>query len=129
MVFNLPVLEIDGIDFRGHGFNATTRSGRYNLPNKRGNNLVLPGASGSTFVPNKPFEPGVGVLDIFVLGVTTSGENIVIPATQNLRQQQFEANMATVMRLFTRPHRLSVIRAAGRFNPSCERGVDGVERP
>jgi hypothetical protein len=112
MVMNLPVLEIDGIDFRGHGFNAVTRSGRYRLPARRGENLVLPGASGSTFVPNKPYEVGVGTLSIFVLGASTSGENIVIPATHALRQAQFETNMATVMRLFTRSHRLSTIRAA-----------------
>lgn len=112
MVMNLPVLEIDGIDFRGHGFNAVSRSGRYNLPNKRGENLVLPGASGATFLPNKPLEVGVGTLSVFVVGMTTSGENVVIPATHALRKQAFEDNMAILMRLFTRPHRLSVIRAA-----------------
>ena len=107
------LLEVDGISFRGQGFGASTRTGRYGLPNRRGENLVLPGASGTSFVANKPFEEGVGALSVWAIGATTAGDgSLQIPSTFAGQRAAFEENMATVMRLFTRPHRLSTIRAA-----------------
>lgn len=67
---------------------------------------------------NKPFEEGVGALALWAIGATTSpattGPTVgdrVLPATVEGRRQAFEQNMQTVMRFFTRPHRLSAIRA------------------
>lgn len=104
------ILEIDGIDLRGQGFGAATRTGRYNLALRRGENLVLAGSSGSQFVANKPFEEGSGVLTLWAIGATTSssGER-VIPDTAAGRRAAFENNMQSFMRLFTRGHRLSTI--------------------
>ena len=107
------LLEVDGVSFRGQGFGAATRSGRYSIPARRGENLILPGASGSTFVKNKPFEEGLGALAVWAIGATTDGSGgLSVPSTFAGQRQAFEANMATVMRLFTRGHRLSTIRAA-----------------
>ena len=107
------VLDIDGISLRGQGFGASTRTGRYSVPGVRGENLVLAGSSGSQFVRNKPFEEGAGSLSLWAIGATTSqtGER-VLPPTMALRRAAFEENMQTLMRLFTRPHRLSTIRTA-----------------
>lgn len=106
------LLEIDGLNLRGQGFGASTRTGRYNLPALRGENLVLPGASGARFVP-KAFEEGTGVLTCWAIGATQDANgNLSIPATMAGRRQAFEDNMNHLIRLFTRPHRLSTIRAA-----------------
>lgn len=104
--------EIDGFDLRNQGFGAATRSGRYNLPSKRGENLVLAGSSGSAFVANKPFEEGSGALNVWCIGATQDGSgNLTIPSTFQLRKAQFETNMAMFERFFTRAHKLSLIRA------------------
>lgn len=106
------ILEIDGISLRGHGFGAATRSGRYGLPSRRGENLILPGASGSSFSPNKPFEEGVGALSLWAVGLDTDDDGLVIrPESFNEYQRAFEKNIQKLMRLFTRNHRLSTIRA------------------
>lgn len=107
------LLEIDGVSLRGQGFGAATRTGRYGIPARRGENLVLPGSSGASFVANKPFEVGSGALALWAIGATTDGAGkISIPASFNLQRQAFENNVASLSRLFTRPHRLSTIRAA-----------------
>lgn len=62
------LLEIDGVNLRGQGFGAATRTGRYNLPSRRGENLVLAGSSGSRFLKNKPFEEGFGALACWAIG-------------------------------------------------------------
>ncbi len=106
------ILEIDGVSLRGHGFGAATRSGRYSLPSRRGENLILPGASGSSFAPNKPFDEGVGALALWAVGLDTDEDgNVIRPESFNEYRQTFEANIQKLMRLFTRGHRLSTIRA------------------
>lgn len=107
------LLEIDGVDLRGQGFGAATRTGRYNLPSRRGENLVLAGASGSRFVKNKPFEEGLGALACWAIGATTDAQGrLSIPSTFSGQRAAFEANMNKLLRLFTRAHKLSTIRAA-----------------
>lgn len=104
-----PLIEVDGFDMRTEAYNAATRTGRYSMPTQRGEDLVLAGKSGYTFVPNKPYDAGLGALSVWVTGANTNG---TIPATQTLRRQKFEDNMALMERLFTRRHRLCTIRAA-----------------
>lgn len=106
------LLTIDEIDLHGQGFGAATRSGRYGVPARRGENTILAGSSGSDFVPNRPYEEGTGALVLWAIGATTVNGNISIPSSYALQRQQFETNMQTLMRLFTRGHRLSTIRAA-----------------
>lgn len=107
------LLEIDGVSLRGQGFGAATRTGRYSMPLKRGENTVIPGASGTVFFKDKPYEEGTGAISLWALGATTDGSgNLVIPATFALQRAAFETNINTIMRLFTRGHKLSVIRAA-----------------
>lgn len=106
-------MEIDGLSLRGMGFGAATRTGRYSLPARRGENTVLPGSSGALFAPNKPYEEGVGALALWAIGATTdSNGRLVIPNTFALQRAAFEENMNKIMRLFTRGHKLSLIRAA-----------------
>lgn len=106
------VLTIDGVNMRGFGFNVATRTGRYSLPPRRGENDIIPGRSGARFIANKPFEEGVGALAIWVIGATEDEDgNYYIPPTVAERRLQFEENMQTLMRLFTRPHKLSEIQA------------------
>lgn len=106
------ILEIDGVSLRGHGFGAATRSGRYSLPSRRGENLVLPGASGSMFAANKPFEEGVGALSLWAVGLDTDDDgNVIRPESFNEYRRTFENNVQKLMRFFTRSHRLSTIRA------------------
>lgn len=106
------ILTVDGVSLRRQGVHATTRTGRYSVPALRGENTILPGASGTLFSKNRPFEEGSGVISLFVTGAGTDGAgNMILPATHAARRVQFEANMAGLMQLFTRPHRLSTIRA------------------
>lgn len=74
------------MSLRGQGFSVATRTGRYSLPGRRGENLVLSGANGSRFVANKPFEEGLGVLGCWVLGATNEViTNLAVdPAPVNL---------------------------------------------
>lgn len=102
-------VEIDGVSMRTPGYNISTRTGTFGMPARRGEDLVIPGSSGYTFVTNKPFEAGYGVLAIWAIGVNPS--NGTIPATHLLRQAQLRTNVETVMRFFTKPHKLSVVRA------------------
>lgn len=105
------LLTIDGIDMRQWGFNASTRTGRYNVPARRGENDVIPGRSGAVFIKNKPFEEGFGALAVWVVGATQDEDgNYVLPPTIPERRLQFEQNMETLMRFFTQPHKLSEIR-------------------
>lgn len=107
------LLTVDGVDLHGQGFGASTRQGRYSIPSLRGDNTVLPGMSGSRWVANKPYEEGLGALTIWAVGASTdivTGE-IVIPGTYAEQRRQLEYNASRLMRLFTRPHRLSLIRA------------------
>lgn len=108
----MDLLTIDGIDLRGQGFGAATRTGRYSLPAKRGDNLTIPGASGTIWLANKPYEAGSGVLSLWAIGATTVGGKLTIAPTVTQRRTDFENNIATLMRIFTRSHRLSTIRAA-----------------
>lgn len=110
------LLSVDGLNLRHNGYNIATRTGRYNIPARRGENLIVPGRSGSMFAANKPYEEGFGVLAIWVIGATeavdSNGNTVIsIPATVEGRKQQFETNMQQIMRVFTRPHRLSEVRA------------------
>lgn len=105
------VVEIDGVDIRSEVFNIASRTGRYQMPKQRGEALVLPGASGATFVPNRPYEVGAGALSVWAIGATPSGNSFTVPATARLRQQALEDNIAGIMRFFSRPHKLSTIRS------------------
>lgn len=97
------ILEIDGVDLRKQGFGVATRTGRYNLPSRRGENLVLAGASGSKFAKNKPFEEGFGALSCWAIGATTGD---VVLATNLATNPSFETagSLATVeTNLLTNP--------------------------
>lgn len=108
----MEILEIDGVSLRSHGFGAATRSGRYSVPSRRGDNLILPGSSGSYFAANKPFEDGVGALSLWAVGLDTDDNgDVVRPESFNEMRQVFEKNMQKLMRFFTRGHRLSEIRS------------------
>jgi hypothetical protein len=104
-----PLIEIDGVDMRTQAYNAATRTGRYSMPGRRGEDLVLAGRSGYSFVANKPYDAGLGALSVWVTGANANG---TIPATQTLRRTSFETNMSLFQRLFTRRHKLSTLRAA-----------------
>jgi hypothetical protein len=106
----MDLLTIDGIDLRGQAFGVSTRTGRYSLPNKRGENLIIPGSSGEVWLPNKPFEAGVGVLMLWAVGGTTVGGKLTVNPSFTQKRIDLENNIATLMRLFTRSHRLSTIR-------------------
>lgn len=105
------LIEVDGIDLRNEAYNVSTRTGMYSMPDTRGENLTLPGVNGSVYVPNKPFDAGQGVLKVWAIGATP-GSTLVLPSTVTARKTALETNIATLMRFFTRHHRLSVIRAA-----------------
>lgn len=101
-------LEIDGVSMRTEAFNVSTQNGRWSLPAKRGDDTVISARSGYTFVPNKPFEAGSGVLTVWAVGKNLDG---TVPATHTLRQQALRDNVARLQRFFTRTHRLSHLRA------------------
>lgn len=109
---NTPVttydFEIDGMDMRTEAWNVSTLTGRYGMPMTRGDDLVLPGRSGYIFTPNKPLEAGFGSLAVWMTGANPDG---TVPATQTLRNAKFRENMNLLQRVFTRRHRLSIIRA------------------
>lgn len=101
------VLTIDGFDLRGQAFGVATRTGRYSMPTKRGENLVIPGASGSRFAPNKPFEEGIGALSVWCIGALYGdvlvAENLVLDPSFEMGTSGFTAlNAATVARDTTR---------------------------
>lgn len=104
----IEMLEIDGFNCRTEAYNASTRTGRYSMPPLRGDNLVLPGRSGSVPVLGRPFDEGVGALAVWVTGRNPDG---TFPASMSAMRTQFETNMAKFQRLFTRAHKLSTIRS------------------
>lgn len=113
------ILTIDGVSARSPVFGVSTRTGRYNVPARRGENVVLPGRSGSLWTPNKPFEEGVGALAVWVVGARHANGEIIPPASVSEARWFFEKNMNEVMRFFTQPHRLSILRAAQPINPDA----------
>lgn len=119
------LLEIDGLNMRTEAYNAATRSGRYSMPPMRGENLALPGRSGSVPVLNRPLEPGVGALAVWVTGRNPDG---TFPSSPAALRAQFESNMGLIQRLFTRPYKLSTIRAGVPNSASVRRAfVQWVE--
>ncbi len=107
------ILEVDGVSLRSPVLGVATRTGRYSMPARHGENTMLPGRSGTLFLKNKPFEEGVGALSIWCLGARVNFQGaVVMPTTYADRRLAFEENIAKVMRLFTRAHRLSTILAA-----------------
>lgn len=108
----MDLLTIDGIDLRGQAFGVSTRTGRYNLPAKRGDNLIIPGASGEIWLANKPYEAGSGVLALWAVGGTTVSNTLTVSPSFTQKRTDLESNIAALMRIFTRSHRLSTIRGA-----------------
>jgi hypothetical protein len=64
------LIEVDGFDLRSDVYNVATRTGRYSMPAIRGENLILPGANGSVFLANKPYDVGIGALAVWTIGAT-----------------------------------------------------------
>jgi hypothetical protein len=65
------LLTLDGLDMRQEHMGVTTRTGRYNVPQARGENLQVVGRSGYIYAPNRPLEPGVGALACWCVGAYT----------------------------------------------------------
>lgn len=105
----LDLLEIDGLSMRTEAWNVTTRTGRYSMPLARGEDMIMAGKSGYTFVPNKPYGAGIGVFDVWVSGANSNG---TVPTTHAGRRTQFETNLRQIQRVFTRRHKLSTVRSA-----------------
>ena len=100
------VVTFDGVSLNQYCWNIATGTGRYNTPAARGEDITLPGRSGSVFVPNKPTQVGTYNL---VLWVQASDADGFAAATVNARRRLFESNIATLQRLFTRRSKLSYV--------------------
>jgi hypothetical protein len=100
------LVTFDGVSLNQYCWNIATGTGRYNTPAHRGEDITLPGRSGTVFVPNKPTEVGTYNLLMWVQGTDDAG---LTAGTINARRQLFESNIATLQRLFTRRSKLSYI--------------------
>lgn len=103
-------MQVDGVRIDTYAFNIVSRTGRYNIPSNRGANYTLPGRNGVVYVPNKPTEPLQTGFAMWVVG--TDPLTGTIPRTHAQKRTQFESNMNTLLRTFSRKSGLLRIVAA-----------------
>lgn len=84
---------VNGICLNTLAWNITTKTGRYSLPNTRGDNAKVPSGRGSTFIPNKPIDDGIWTLSMFLLGANPDG-TVPRRAAQRIL---FEQNLAAIL--------------------------------
>lgn len=91
------VILANGWNMNSLAFNIVAKTGRYAIPAVRGDNIVVPGERGQTFVPNKPVDMGQWTLTMWVLGCMPDG-TVPIWAEQ---RRIFERNYAQLLQQVT----------------------------
>lgn len=104
---------IDGYRLDTLAHSIETRSGRFNIPERRGESLVLPGRDGSLYRPNKRWESGLWSLSMWCADTNADG----VPGSY----EQFMANYEILVALFTRNDGLLHVRKQVKLSPVIER--------
>lgn len=97
------ILTIDGVALNTHAYNVSTRNGRLNIPGTKTPDVPA-GGHGELYVPNKLFEPGVFVINMWVRGVDVDGN---VPGVGYKRT--WRTNVDTLQRLLGKQHGLLYI--------------------
>jgi len=93
--------DIDGVSLQTYAYNIETWGGdRQSVPSLRGNDITIPYAAGSFWVPKIPDSRSISIAG-WVVGATEDGD---IPLDSNKREV-FEANWNMLKRLMWTPHR------------------------
>ena len=117
------IVTVDGTVLNTYATNIMTGTGRIMTPEIRGEDILVPGRSGALYVPNKVVGPGEFVWAMWVQGCNSDG---TIPGGSS-RRLQFETNLASLLRLFTRRSRLSYVTAVQADGTTREANVQWVE--
>lgn len=97
-------LLIDGVDISQYAYNVKDRAGRLHVPGRRGENIVLPGQHGTSYVPGKPFDENAIPLSMWAVGANADGS---VPGSGD-RRAQCLANLDMLVRLFQKGALISV---------------------
>lgn len=89
-------LTVDGTVLNTYAKNIETRTGRMHVPGLRTPNVALPGKHGDGWTKYKTYEPGVLVLNMWVLGCDDDG---LIPGGSTARKE-FIKNRDALLQLF-----------------------------
>jgi len=101
---------VDDIPLSTLAFNVSNRAAAWRMPAKRGDNLVIPGRSGSQWIANKPFEEGSISLSMWAVGATEDG---LMPEHGN-RRRQARDNLDKLTALFAQTAKLlEVVQVSG----------------
>lgn len=95
---------VDGVRLDSLAWNVSTLNGREYIPGIRGTNIQVPGRHGSLFNPNKKFDEGKFILQMWVQGCDNKGE--VPTNTYN----EFRKNLDSLKLLFTKRGQLLDVR-------------------
>lgn len=88
--------KINGTTLNTLAYNIETLSGRFNIPPRRGENVVIPYAPGRLWVEKIPDQRPL-TLAMWVRDANTSG---VVPSTEQARRAQIRDNIETMKNLF-----------------------------
>lgn len=92
----------NGLCLNTLAWNITTKTGRYSLPQNRGEDYSIPGVNGKTFVANKPIDTALYSLSMFILGAYPDGTVPPSPAQRVFLQRNFEQIVRQCM-VYTAP--------------------------
>jgi hypothetical protein len=88
--------KINGTTLNTMAYNIETLSGRFNIPPRRGSNIVIPYAPGRFWVAKQPDERPL-TLAMWVRDADVDG---VVPSTEQARRAKIRDNIETMKNLF-----------------------------
>lgn len=95
----MPELLFDGVELSTFAWNVTSRSSRWGIAGRQGENAVLPGVHGAMYVPGKMFNENTLLLTMWAVGSNPDG---TFPSDRTRHQKCLE-NLEALMVLFTTP--------------------------
>lgn len=99
-------LTVDGVTLNTYAKNIETRTGRMHVPGMRTPNVAVPGRHGDGWTKYKTYEPGVLILNMWVLGCDDNG---AIPGGSTARKE-FINNRDALLQLFMAPQSLRTLK-------------------
>lgn len=112
-------LLVDGVSVQTHAFNVTTRSSRWVVPGRRGDNPSLPGVHGSLWTPGKPYEENTLVWKMWAVGANPDGS-----MPDGDRAEKVLEHLDALTRMFTAPGLRTVRQGDRQFRGEVTAAID-----